>query len=192
VLRRWLAGEGVRATERLIGFDRTTVGGYVDAMVGARWSPTAASRSCPTCSSGWWSRRYAAPAPTGTGRRGGSVRHHDEIAEPVVGDLTWLKTAELLERHGGVFRPRRCNATSRRSSAAPPVEVRGCPSTAVNRGRMGPVFDPVRVGTGRTRWFSRRLSADTVSSGSLIARHRVGDRGVPKRRRRSSVVCSRP
>ena len=34
VLRLWLAGEGIRATERLVGFDRKTVRRYVDAAVG--------------------------------------------------------------------------------------------------------------------------------------------------------------
>jgi hypothetical protein len=34
VLRLWLAGEGVRATERLVGFDRKTVRHYVDAAIG--------------------------------------------------------------------------------------------------------------------------------------------------------------
>src|SRR5688572_9832173 len=34
VLRLWLAGEGVRATERLVGLDRKTVRRYVDAAVG--------------------------------------------------------------------------------------------------------------------------------------------------------------
>ena len=33
VLRLWLAGEGVRATERLVGFDRKTVRRYVAAAV---------------------------------------------------------------------------------------------------------------------------------------------------------------
>src|SRR3972149_3900828 len=34
VLRLWLAGEGVRATERLVGFDRKTVRRYVDTAAG--------------------------------------------------------------------------------------------------------------------------------------------------------------
>jgi len=34
LLRLWLAGEGIRATERLVGFDRKTVRRYVDAAVG--------------------------------------------------------------------------------------------------------------------------------------------------------------
>ena len=34
VLRLWLAGEGIRASERLVGFDRKTVRRYVDAAVG--------------------------------------------------------------------------------------------------------------------------------------------------------------
>ena len=34
VLRLWLAGEGIRATEPLVGFDRKTVRRYVDAAVG--------------------------------------------------------------------------------------------------------------------------------------------------------------
>src|SRR2546430_15740688 len=34
VLQLWLAGEGIRATERLVGFDRKTVRRYVDAAVG--------------------------------------------------------------------------------------------------------------------------------------------------------------
>lgn len=34
VLRLWLAGEGIRATERLVGFDRKTIRRYVDAAVG--------------------------------------------------------------------------------------------------------------------------------------------------------------
>ena len=34
VQRLWLAGEGNRVTERLVGFDRKTVRRYVDAAVG--------------------------------------------------------------------------------------------------------------------------------------------------------------
>jgi hypothetical protein len=34
VLRLWLAGESIRATERRVGFDRKTVRRYVDAAVG--------------------------------------------------------------------------------------------------------------------------------------------------------------
>ena len=34
VLRLWLAGEVIRATERLVGFDRKTVRRYVEAAVG--------------------------------------------------------------------------------------------------------------------------------------------------------------
>jgi hypothetical protein len=34
VLRLWLGGEGIRATERLVGFDRKTVRRYVDAAIG--------------------------------------------------------------------------------------------------------------------------------------------------------------
>src|SRR5436189_6021586 len=34
VLRLWVAGEGIRATERLVGFDRKTVRRYVDAAIG--------------------------------------------------------------------------------------------------------------------------------------------------------------
>ena len=33
VLRLWLAGDGIRATERLVGFDRKTARRYVDAAV---------------------------------------------------------------------------------------------------------------------------------------------------------------
>ena len=45
VLRLWLAGEGIRATERLVGFDRKTVRRYVDAASGWAWSATAARGS---------------------------------------------------------------------------------------------------------------------------------------------------
>jgi len=45
VLRLWLRGEGVRATERLAGVDRKTVRRYVAASV-ARCRSTSAVAAC--------------------------------------------------------------------------------------------------------------------------------------------------
>jgi hypothetical protein len=43
VLRLWLAGEGMRATERLVGVDRKTVRRHVEIASGSAWSATAGS-----------------------------------------------------------------------------------------------------------------------------------------------------
>ena len=66
VLRLWLAGDGIRATERLVGFDRKTVrrsGG----LSGVRWVwhvPWMCHRPAPGC------RRRAAKPQVRLGRDG--------------------------------------------------------------------------------------------------------------------------
>src|SRR5829696_2792974 len=101
VLRLWLAGEGVRATERLVGFDRKTVRRYVDAAVGLGLVRDGGEEQLTDMFIGLV---VEAVRPHRTDGHGDAWRllqvHHGEIAGWVADDLTGVKIAELLERRG--------------------------------------------------------------------------------------------
>ncbi|HEY3485725.1 MAG TPA: IS21 family transposase, partial [Ilumatobacteraceae bacterium] len=101
VLRLWLTGEGIRATERLVGFDRKTVRRYVDAAVGLGLVRGGGDAQLSDVFIGMV---VEAVRPHRTDGHGTAWRllqaHHDEIATWVAGDLTGVKIAELLERRG--------------------------------------------------------------------------------------------
>src|SRR3954467_514436 len=145
VLRLWLAGEGVRATERLVGFDRKTVRRYVDAAVGLG---LVRGGSVEQLSDVFIGMVVEAVRPHRTDGHGEAWRqcqaHHDEIAEWVVADLTGVKIAELLERRGVVVPSR----TVQRYIAEVLGRTRGRGSTVrVNDGEPG---DELQIDFGRT------------------------------------------
>ena len=101
VLRLWLAGEGIRATERLVGFDRKTVRRYVDAAVGLGLIRDGGDEQL---SDGFIGLVVEAVRPHRLDGHGEAWRlcqtRHDEIAAWVEDDLTAVKIGELLARRG--------------------------------------------------------------------------------------------
>ena len=157
VLRLWLAGEGIRATERLVGFDRKTVRRYVDAGVGLGLVRDGGEEQLSDVFIGLV---VEAVRPHRRGGRGETwaalVAHHDEVAGWVEDDLTGVKIAELLARRG-VEVPSRtvqryiAEVLGRRRGRGPTVPVAdGEPGDElqVDFGRMGFIADP---GSGRRR-----------------------------------------
>ena len=160
VLRLWLAGEGIRATERLVGFDRKTVRRYVDGAVGLGLVRGGGDEQL---SDAFIGLVVEAVRPRRTDGHGEAWRllqtHHDEIAGWVDDDLTAVKIHELLGRRGVgvpcrtvqryvaevVGRTRGPGSTVRVNDGEPGDELQ------VDFGRMGLVFDPARAGTGRAR-----------------------------------------
>ncbi|MGH9033105.1 MAG: IS21 family transposase [Acidimicrobiia bacterium] len=192
VLRLWLAGEGIRATERLVGFDRKTVRRYVDAAVGLGLVREGGDEQLSDVFIGLV---VEAVRPHRTDGHGGAWRvlqaHHDEIAGWVADDLTAVKIHELLERRG-VSVPCRtvqryvAEVLGRRRGRGPTVRVNdGEPGDElqVDFGRMGLVFD---LAAGRDRvvhaliftacvsrhcfvWLTHRQTTDAVIAGCEAA-----------------------
>ena len=71
VLRLWLRGEGIRATQRLAGVDRKTVRRYVAAAEELGLDRGGGEASCRMSSSARWWRRFVRTVWTGMARRGG-------------------------------------------------------------------------------------------------------------------------
>jgi transposase len=192
VLRLWLAGEGVRATERLVGFDRKTVRRYVDAAVGLG---LVADGGDEQLSDVFIGAVVEAVRPHRTDGHGVAWRllqaHHDEIAGWVEDDLTSVKIHELLGRRGVcvpcrtvqryvaevVGRTRGRGSTVRVNDGEPGDELQ------VDFGRMGLIYDPV---AGRDRvvhaliftacfsrhcfvWLTYRQTTDAVIAGCEAA-----------------------
>ena len=192
VLRLWLAGEGIRATERLVGFDRKTVRRYVDGAVGLGLVRGGGDEQL---SDAFIGLVVEAVRPRRTDGHGEAWRllqtHHDEIAGWVDDDLTAVKIHELLGRRGVgvpcrtvqryvaevVGRTRGPGSTVRVNDGEPGDELQ------VDFGRMGLVFDPVR---GRDRvvhaliftacfsrhcfvWLTHRQTTEAVIAGCEAA-----------------------
>jgi transposase len=192
VLRLWLAGEGIRATERLVGFDRKTVRRYVDAAVGLGLVRDGGEEQLTDVFIGLV---VEAVRPHRTDGHGEAWRllqaDHDTIAAWVADDLTGVKITELLERRG-VEVPSRtvqryiAEVLGRRRGRGVTVRVAdGEPGDElqVDFGRMGLIFDPA---TGRNRvvhaliftacfsrhcfvWLTHRQSTDVVIAGCEAA-----------------------
>lgn len=192
VLRLWLAGEGIRATERLVGFDRKTVRRYVEAAVGLGLVRDGGDGQLSDVFIG---QVVEAVRPHRTDGHGAPWRllqvHHGEIAGWVKEDLTAVKIHELLERRG-VSVPCRtvqryvADVLGRRRGRGSTVRVNdGEPGDElqVDFGRMGLVFDPA---TGRDRvvhaliftacfsrhcfvWLTHRQTTDAVIVGCEAA-----------------------
>jgi transposase len=192
VLRLWLAGEGIRATERLVGFDRKTVRRYVDAAVGLGLVRDGGEEQLTDVFIGLVVEAVRPHRSDGHGEAWRLLAaHHDEITAWVEGDLTGVKIAELLERRG-VEVPCRtvqryiAEAFGRRRGRGQTVRVAdGEPGDElqVDFGRMGLVFDPV---TGRNRvvhaliftacfsrhcfvWLTHRQTTEAVIAGCEAA-----------------------
>lgn len=192
VLRLWLAGEGFRATERLVGFDRKTVRRYVDAAVGLGLVRDGSDEQLTDVFIGLV---VEAVRPHRTDGHGEAWRrcqaHHDEITAWVADDLTGVKMAELLARRGVEIPSRTlqryvADVCGRTRGRGPTVRVAdGDPGDElqIDFGRMGLVFDPV---TGRDRvvhaliftavfsrhcfvWLTHRQTIDAVIAGCEAA-----------------------
>jgi len=100
-LRVWLAGEGVRSIERLVGVDRKTVRRYVGAAESLGLVRDGSEEQLTDALVGMV---VEAVRPHRTDGHGGSWRllaaNHDQIAEWVGADLTAVKIHELLGRRG--------------------------------------------------------------------------------------------
>jgi hypothetical protein len=103
VLRLWLAGEGIRATERLVGLDRKTVRRYVAAGEAAGLVRDGGEEQLTDALVGM---AVEAVRPHRLDCHGESWRllaaNHDQIAAWVEADLTAVKIHELLGRRGVV------------------------------------------------------------------------------------------
>lgn len=157
VLRLWLAGEGLRAVERLVGVNRKTVRRYVTV---AEELGLVRDGGEGQLTDVVIAMVIEAVRPHRTDGHGAAWRllesQHDQIAAWVADDLTGVKIHELLVRRG-VTVPRRTvqryvlEVCGRCRGRGPTVRVAdGEPGDEcqVDFGRMGLVFDPA---TGRDR-----------------------------------------
>ncbi|MBK9178732.1 MAG: IS21 family transposase [Acidimicrobiales bacterium] len=192
VLRLWLAGEGIRATERLVGFDRKTVRRYVDAAVGLGLVRDGGDEQLTDVFIGVVVEAVRPHRLDGHGEAWRLLQaHHDEIAGWVADDLTAVRIHELLERRG-VGVPCRtvqryiAQVLGRTRGRGPTVRVNdGEPGDElqVDFGRMGLIFDPA---AGRDRvvhaliftacfsrhcfvWLTHRQTTDAVIAGCEAA-----------------------
>jgi transposase len=192
VLRLWLAGEGIRATERLVGFDRKTVRRYVEAAIGLGLVRDGGDEQLTDVFIGLV---VEAVRPHGTDGHGEAWRllmdNHDEIAAWVEGDLTAVKIHELLARRGVAVPCRTvqryvagvCGRTRGRGPTVRVADGEPGDELQVDFGRMGLMFDPA---TGRNRvtyaliftaclsrhcfvWLTHRQTTEAVIAGCEAA-----------------------
>jgi transposase len=157
ILRLWLAGEGIRAIERLVGLDRKTVRRYVAAGEAAGLVREGGEEQLSDVLVGMVVEAVRPHRVDGHGESWRLlVANHDQIAVWVEADLTAVKIRELLARRGVVV-PRRTvqryvlEVCGRSRGRGPTVRVAdGEPGDElqVDFGRMGLVFDPA---SGRNR-----------------------------------------
>ena len=192
VLRLWLAGEGIRATERLVGFDRKTVRRYVDAAVGLGLVRGGGDEQLTDVFIGMVVEAVRPHRLDGHGEAWRRLQaHHDEIAAWVKDDLTAVKIHEFLVRRG-VEVPCRtvqryvaevCGRTRSRGSTVRVADGEPGDELQVDFGRMGLIFDPA---TGRDRvvhaliftacvsrhcfvWLTHRQTTEAVIAGCEAA-----------------------
>jgi hypothetical protein len=110
VLRLWLQGEGIRATERLTGLDRKTVRRYVAAAVELGLVRDGGEEQLSDDFIGSVIEAVRPHRSDGRGEAWGLlVAHHDLVVEWLKKDeLTVRKTHELLARRGVVVTGARC------------------------------------------------------------------------------------
>lgn len=157
VLRLWMAGEGVRAIERLATIDRKTVRRYVAA---AEAAGVVREGGDDQLSDEVIGQVVEAVRPHRTDGRGEAWRalaqHHDRIADWVEADLTAVKIQELLERDGVAVPVRTvqryvaevCGRTRGRGPTVRVADGEPGDECQIDFGRMGLVPDPA---TGRNR-----------------------------------------
>jgi transposase len=157
VLRLWLAGEGIRATERLVGFDRKTVRRYVDAAVGLGLVRDGGDGQLTDVFIGLVVEAVRPHRLDGHGEVWRLLEvHNDEIVAWVADDLTGVKISELLCRRGIAVPSRTvqryiAEVLGRRRGQGSTVRVNdGEPGDElqVDFGRMGLICDPA---AGRNR-----------------------------------------
>jgi len=192
VLRLWLAGEGLRATERLVGLDRKTVRRYVDAAVGLG---LARDDSDEQLSDEFIGLVVEAVRPHRTDGHGAAWRQcetqHDQITAWVADDLTAVKITELLSRRGVEIPCRTvqryvadvCGRTRGRGPTVRVADGEPGDELQIDFGRMGLIFDPK---SGRDRvvhaliftavfsrhcfvWLTHRQTTDAVIAGCEAA-----------------------
>jgi transposase len=192
VLRLWLAGEGIRATERLAGVDRKTVRRYVEVAVGLGLVRDGGAEQLSDVFIGLVVEAVRPHRVDGHGEAWRLLQdHHDDIAAWIADDLTGVKIAELLERRGIAVPARTvqryvAEVLGRTRGRGPTVRVAdGEPGDEcqVDFGRMGLLFDPP---SGRHRvvhaliftacysrhcfvWLTHRQSTDAVIAGCEAA-----------------------
>jgi hypothetical protein len=157
VLRLWLAGESLRAIERLAAVDRKTIRRYVAAALIAGVAPDGGEAQLTDELIGSVVEVVRPHRSDGHGQAWRVLgAHHDRIADWVKADLTAVKMHELLGREG-VAVPLRTlqryvtEVCGRTRGPGPTVRVaEGEPGDElqVDFGRMGLVLDPT---TGRNR-----------------------------------------
>ncbi len=157
VLRLWLAGEGIRATERLVGFDRKTVRRYVEAAVGLGLVRDGGDEQLTDVFIGLVVEAVRPHRSDGRGETWALlVAHHDQIAAWVNDDVTGVKIAELLARRG-VEVPSRTvqryiaevlGRRRGRGTTVPVADGEAGDELQVDFGRMGFIVD---AATGRRR-----------------------------------------
>ena len=192
VLRLWLAGEGLRATERLVGFDRKTVRRYLDVAVGLGLVRDGGDEQL---TDEFICLVVEAVRPHRTDGHGAAWRRceaqHDQITAWVEDDLTAVKMTELLARRG-VEIPERtvqryvaqvCGRTRGRGLTVRVADGAPGDELQIDFGRMGLLFDP---DTGRDRvvqaliftavfsrhcfvWLTFRQTIDAVIAGCEAA-----------------------
>ncbi len=159
ILRLWLAGEGLRAIERLACVDRKTVRRYVAAAVECGVDRAAGVEQLGDAVMAQVCERVRPHRPHGRGLAWEAlVANHDDLKEWLVEQkLTVVKAGELLARRGVVVPERTLHRYARevlgvgRSGRGSTVRVAdGEPGAElqVDFGKMGLIFDPV---TGRRR-----------------------------------------
>ena len=153
VLRLWLRGEGVRASERLAGVDRKTVRRYVAAAVELGLVRDGGEEQLGDEFMGAVVERVRPHRAGGHGQAWGLlVAHHEQVQAWVTGEgLTVVKVGELLARRGVVVPQRtlhryalevcdvgrgRRGTTVRVNDGAPGDELQ------VDFGRLGLLPDP--------------------------------------------------
>jgi hypothetical protein len=156
VLRLWLAGEGIPASERLVGFDRKTVRRYVDAAVGLGLVRDGGEEQLTDVFIGSVVEAVRPPRSDGHGEAWRLLMaNHDQLVVWVKDDLTGVKIAELLARRG-VEVP--CQ-TVQRYVAELLGRTRGRGSTV--RVADGEPGDELQIDFGRMGWCSTRRRAGT-------------------------------
>lgn len=157
VLRLWLRGEGLRATERLAGVDRKTVRRYIDAAVEAGLVRDGGEDQLSDVLIGQVVETVRPHRSDGHGEAWRTlIANHDQVKAWLDDDLTAIKVQEFLARRGVVV-PRRtvqryasevCGAGRRRPNTVRVADGKPGDELQVDFGRMGLVFDSV---TGRNR-----------------------------------------